>query len=104
MTTELETYRPTKLSGHGQCKCSKCGHVCWTDWFSRYKGQTLCNSCLKELIEKDNKDYRKETAKEIFYKLKETLIVNNEENTEFFDYNFTIETIDELAKQYGVEV
>jgi hypothetical protein len=47
---------------------------------------------------------RKETAQEIFYKLKETLIINNEENTEFFDYDYTLETIDKLAKQYGVEV
>lgn len=48
LTLELETYRPTKLSGNGQCKCSKCGVVSWTDWFSRYKGQTLCNDCLKK--------------------------------------------------------
>ena len=48
LTLELETYRPTKLSGNGQCKCSNCGVVSWTDWFSRYKGQTLCDECLKE--------------------------------------------------------
>ena len=47
---------------------------------------------------------RKETAREIIYKIKETLIVNNEENTEFFDYCYTLETIDEIAKQYGVGV
>ena len=51
LTAELETYRPTKLSGNGQCKCDKCGMVCWTDWFSRYKGQTLCDKCLKELLQ-----------------------------------------------------
>lgn len=45
-----------------------------------------------------------ETAKEIFYKLKETLIINNEENTEFFDYDYTLETIDKLATRYGVEM
>lgn len=49
LTLELETYRPTKLSGNGQCKCSNCGVVGWTDWFSRYKGQTLCDKCLKEI-------------------------------------------------------
>ena len=54
LTLELETYRPTKLSGNGQCKCSICGVVSWTDWFSRYKGQTLCDECLKKLLEKEN--------------------------------------------------
>lgn len=54
LTTELETYRPTKLSGNGQCKCSNCGVVCWTDWFSRYKGQTLCDKCLKEIMGGEN--------------------------------------------------
>lgn len=50
LTTELETYRPTKLSGNGQCQCSICGKVSWTDFgFSRYKGQTLCDKCLKEV-------------------------------------------------------
>lgn len=53
LTTELETYRPTKLSGNGQCKCSNCGKVSWTDFgFSRYNGQTLCDSCLKEFYQK----------------------------------------------------
>lgn len=53
LTTELETYRPTKLSGNGQCKCDKCGMVCWTDWFSKYKGKTLCDKCLKEIMGKE---------------------------------------------------
>ena len=54
LTLELETYRPTKLSGNGQCKCSICGVVSWTDWFSRYKGQIICDECVKELLEKKN--------------------------------------------------
>ncbi len=61
----------------------------------------------EELIQEKHRwteQARKETAKEIFYKLKETLIINNEENTEFFDYDYTLETIDKLAKQFGVEV
>lgn len=65
LTLELETYRPTKLSGHGQCKCGVCGRVSWTDWFSRYKGQTLCDECLKEIVETEEKQAVKETAKEI---------------------------------------
>ncbi len=48
LKTELETYRPTKLSGNGQCKCSSCGVVSWTDWFYKYKGKTLCYDCLQK--------------------------------------------------------
>lgn len=56
LTLELETYRPTKLHGNGQCKCSNCGNVSWTDFgFSRYKGQTLCDKCLKEVMRKEAK-------------------------------------------------
>ena len=54
LTLELETYRPTKLHGNGQCKCSNCGTIHWTDWCSRYKGQTLCDKCLKEIMEGEN--------------------------------------------------
>lgn len=54
--------------------------------------------------EKGYVDGKKETAREIFYKLKETLIINNEENTEWFDYDFTLETINELANKYGIEL
>lgn len=50
LTTELETYRPTRLEGEGQTKCSKCGDLSWTCFgYSRYKGQTLCDKCLKEI-------------------------------------------------------
>lgn len=56
LTLELETYRPTKLHGNGQCKCPNCGNVNWTDFgFSRYKGQTLCDKCLKEVMQKEAK-------------------------------------------------
>lgn len=32
-------------------------------------------------------------------RLKYTLCINNEENTEFFDYEYTLETIDQIAKE-----
>jgi hypothetical protein len=73
LTLELETYRPTKLSGNGQCKCGVCGSVCWTDWFSRYKGKTLCNKCLKEIIATEEKQAVKDTAKEICKAIHEDL-------------------------------
>lgn len=47
---------------------------------------------------------RKKTAKEFAETLKQTLIINNEENTEYFDYQYTLETIDEITKQCSVEV
>lgn len=55
LTTELETYRPTKLKGNGQTQCHKCKTISWTDFgFYHYKGQTLCDKCLKEIQAKEN--------------------------------------------------
>lgn len=66
--------------------------------------QTRAVKVYTDFLKVERDKARKETAREILYKVKETLIINNEENTEFFDYNYTLETIDEIAKQYGVEV
>ena len=53
LTTELETYRPTKLKGEGQTTCHKCKVINWTSFgFYHYKGQTLCDKCLKEVLAK----------------------------------------------------
>ena len=50
LTTELETYRPTRLKGEGQTRCNKCGDLSWTCFgYSKYKGQILCDNCLKEM-------------------------------------------------------
>lgn len=53
LTTELETYRPTKLHGNGQCKCFNCNAINWTDWCSQYKGHTYCDDCLKEVLKEE---------------------------------------------------
>ena len=58
LTTELETYRPTKLHGNGQCECFKCKQEgrqarVWTDWCSSYKGHTYCDDCLKEVLKEE---------------------------------------------------
>ena len=92
LTLELETYRPTKLSGNGQCKCSNCGTVHWTDWCSRYKGQTLCDRCLKEIISTEEKQAVKDTAKEILQELYE------------YPHEYHERKILEIAKRKGVEV
>jgi hypothetical protein len=95
LTLELETYRPTKLSGNGQCKCSNCGNVSWTDWFSRYKGKTLCNGCLKEIISTEEKQAVKDTAKEIYDFAKNFFI---------WDEEGFVRELKELVQDYGVEV
>ncbi len=53
LTTELETYRPTKLHGNGQCKCFNCNAINWTDWCSQYKGHIYCNKCLKDILKEE---------------------------------------------------
>jgi phenylalanyl-tRNA synthetase alpha subunit len=40
-----------------------------------------------------------DTVREMQERLKYTLCINNEENTEFFDYSYTLETIDEVANE-----
>lgn len=42
---------------------------------------------------------RADTVREFAERLKYTLCINNEENTEFFDYSYTLETIDEVANK-----
>ena len=61
-----------------------------------------CNVVLRENEIKAQGS--KETAKEILGELIYTLVINNEENTETFDYQFTLETIKQLADKYGVEL
>lgn len=58
LTIELETYRPTKLHGNGQCECYKCKQegrqsIEWTDWCSRYKGHIYCEDCIKEILKEE---------------------------------------------------
>ena len=66
---------------------------------SRERAQTIeCKTIFN--LRKQAKKELKAFAEE----LKHTLIINNEENTEFFDYYFTLETIDEIAKKYGVNM
>ena len=61
LQTELETYRPTKLKGNGQCVCYGCEQKgefgrFWTDWCSKYKGHIYCDKCLKDLLEKEKEN------------------------------------------------
>ena len=44
-------------------------------------------------------DTRADTVREMWDRLKYTLCINNEENTEFFDYAYTLETIDQIAQE-----
>lgn len=52
---ELETYRPTKLKGNGQCSCYNCEitngfNRHWTDNCYKFKGQIYCAKCFKILF------------------------------------------------------
>lgn len=40
-----------------------------------------------------------EAIKDFAERLTHTLVINNEENTEFFDFSYTLETIDNLVKE-----
>jgi len=57
---ELETYRPMRLRGNGQCSCYNCEKTKgfnrhWTNTCSKYKGHVYCDICLNELLEKEKK-------------------------------------------------
>lgn len=65
LTTELETYRPTKLHGNGQCKCFNCNAINWTDWCSSYKGHTYCDDCLKEILKEEQTPQTKLAIQEL---------------------------------------
>lgn len=53
---------------------------------------------------KHNAEVRKLAVKDILHELKEILIINNEENTELFNYNFILEIINELAIKNGLDL
>lgn len=58
LTSELEIYRPTKLTGDGQCSCYGCEQKQgfnrhWTNSCYRYKGLIYCSECLKEVLDKE---------------------------------------------------
>ena len=50
------------------------------------------------------KNIRSEAITEFAERVKYTLCINNEENTDFFDYAYTLETIDQIAKEMKGEV
>ena len=77
LTTELETYRPTKLHGNGQCECYKCKQegkqpIHWTNWCNEYKGHIYCNDCLKEILKEEQSSQTQLAIKEL-EKVKDTL-------------------------------
>ena len=51
------------------------------------------------LMERDIPFIKAEAIKDFAKRLVHTLVINNEENTEFFDFSYTLETIDNLVKE-----
>ncbi len=102
LTTELETYRPTKLHGNGQCECFKCkqeGRQAreWTDWCSRYKGHTYCDDCLKEVL-KEEQDPQTQLAIQELEKVKDFALKNTMLGVETVAVlNYIYEQIKELS-------
>ena len=64
LKTELETYRPTKLKGNGQCVCSVCRQRNWTDWCIKYDGKIYCDKCFKQVKTRDD-NIRHQVCEEI---------------------------------------
>lgn len=52
-----------------------------------------------EMIADAKADTKADTVRKMQENLIYTLCINNEENTEFFDYAYTLETIDQIAKE-----
>ena len=68
---------------------------------SRLKDSGKRNKKLSLKLGKLKKE-KQQAIKEFAEKLRSTLIINNEGNTEIFDYDFTLETINDLLKEYGI--
>lgn len=78
LMTELETYRPTKLEGNGQCSCYSCEEKegfnrHWTSWCYRYKGHIYCNNCLTKIISKERSSQYEDKISFAVAELKKTL-------------------------------
>jgi hypothetical protein len=56
-----------------------------------------CAGCLQWNC--DCANIRDKAITEFAEKLQYTLCINNEDNTEYFDYAYTLETIDQVAKE-----
>lgn len=70
----------------------------------RAENKNKCKDCAGCLQWKcDCANIRDEAITEFAEKLKYTLCINNEDNTEFFDYAYTLETIDQTAKEVSEE-
>lgn len=50
-------------------------------------------------FDNETKKAKADTVREMQERLKYTLCINNEENTDFFDYAYTLETIDQIAEE-----
>lgn len=69
-----------------------------TPWYDE-KGRIQGNEYILE-AEKPQKTFQYDEAiKDFAERLTHTLVINNEENTEFFDFSYTLETIDNLVKE-----
>lgn len=103
LTTELETYRPTKLTGEGQTTCHQCKQRNWTCFgFYHYKGQTLCDECLKKVLKEDNKgnqQLRYEICDEIRNTAGKYWTRLEDDNENLVDYYITPKDLDDIIDE-----
>ena len=63
------------------------------------KTKSFKQQLKKELHRLTVEEIKAEAIKDFAERLVHTLVINNEENTEFFDFSYTLETIDNLVKE-----
>lgn len=85
----VDNKRLTEENERWRAECEN-QSVLWRQHFESVYQTT--KETIKETIKSN-------TVREFAERLKYTLCINNEENTEFFDYSYTLETIDEVANK-----
>jgi hypothetical protein len=63
------------------------------------KTKSFKQQLKKELHRLTVEEIKAEAIKDFAERLTHTLVINNEENTEIFDFSYTLETIDNLVEE-----
>ena len=84
-------------------RTTSCMPILFTEVFNLLNRQQAELVDLREIVFTDRAEaiklLKSETIKEFAERLTHTLVINNEENTDYFDFAYTLETIDTLVKE-----